>query len=524
MVAHFLRLKLQLLANSFRRGPWQVFGLVVAVLYGIGAAVLCSAGLLALRFFDEETARSFTIIGGSLIVAGFAVVPLMFGLDDALDPRRFSLFGLDNTKLSLALLVAALVSVPTLALLIVVLSQIVTWTRLPGLSFLALLGAVLTVATCVLAARVTTSVAAFLLATRRAREFSAILGLLVLVLLSPIVFVLAGVDWATDDGRTARAFADTLAWTPLGAAWAIPGDAAIGDGGGAFLHLLIAVATPALLWLAWTKLVAWMLVSPEREGRAKSYAGLGWFDRLPDNPGGAIAARSATYWARDPRYWVSLVVVPFTPIIVMLPLLVVGVPGTIVALIPVPVFSLLLGWSLHNDTAYDNTAVWQHVVSGIRGRSDRLGRLFPALAFGVPIILVGSVVSAYFFGDWAGLGGILGISLSLLLAGMGLSSITSARFPYAVVRPGDSPFSQPQNTGATVAFVQTVSFLVTAVLSAPAIVLAVLGYVSDPVFYTWSLVAGLATGLLVLAVGVWIGSRIFRRRGPEILAASLQAA
>lgn len=521
MVAQFLRLKLQLLGNSFRRSPWQIVGLVAAVLYGIGFAVLGSIGLLALRFADADTARVLTVIGGSIIVLGYTVVPLVLGADDTLDPRRFALFGLDNRKLALSLLVAALLSIPVIALLIVVISSVATWTRGIGLSFLALLSAALVVATCVLASRVTTSIAAFLLATRRAREFSAVLGILVLVLLSPVLIVLSGVDWAREGTRTAGSIADVLAWTPLGAAWAIPGDAAIGDGGGAFLHLVIAVATIGILWLAWNRLVAWMLVSPEREGRAKSYAGLGWFDRLPDNPGGAIAARSVTYWLRDPRYRVSLMVVPIVPVLLIVPLIIVGVPVNLTALIPVPVFALLLGWSLHNDVAYDNTAIWQHVASGTRGRADRLGRLFPALAAGVPVIVVGSVVSAYFFGDWAVLAGILGVSVSLLLCGMGLSSVTSARFPYAVVRPGDGPFSQPQNTGATVAMVQTISFVFVILLSSPAVILAGYGYFVDPEYYLFSLLAGVGTGLLVLLAGLLIGSRIFARRGPEILAASL---
>ena len=37
---------------------------------------------------------------------------------------------------------------------------------------------------------------------------------------------------------------------------------------------------------------------------------LGWFDVLGSSRTGAIAARSITYWLRDPRYQASLVAVP----------------------------------------------------------------------------------------------------------------------------------------------------------------------------------------------------------------------
>ena len=37
MVAQFLRLKLRLLANIFRRSPWQVVGIVIGLVYGVEA-------------------------------------------------------------------------------------------------------------------------------------------------------------------------------------------------------------------------------------------------------------------------------------------------------------------------------------------------------------------------------------------------------------------------------------------------------------------------------------------------------
>jgi ABC-2 type transport system permease protein len=264
-----------------------------------------------------------------------------------------------------------------------------------------------------------------------------------------------------------------------------------------------------------------MLVTPAREARAKSYGGLGWFDRLPDNPTGAIAARSATYWARDPRYRVSLIMIPITPVLMIVPLLVVGVPIEILALIPVPIICLFLGWTMHNDVAYDNTAIWLHVASGTRGRADRWGRLFPALVLGVPTLIIGSVLSAYVHGDWSVLGGLLGVGSSLLFAGMGFSSITSARFPYPVVRPGDNPFSQPQSTGATTALVQSFSFLVSLVLTLPALVFAALGFLGPDSWFWASLGAGVVVGLGTLVGGVLLGARIFDRRGPELLSASL---
>ena len=43
MVAHLVRLKLALLRNGLRRSAWQVVGLAVAALYGLGAIVVVVA-------------------------------------------------------------------------------------------------------------------------------------------------------------------------------------------------------------------------------------------------------------------------------------------------------------------------------------------------------------------------------------------------------------------------------------------------------------------------------------------------
>lgn len=52
MVAQFLRLKLRLLANTLRRSPWQVVGIVIALFYGLGAALVAVGTLIVLRFAE----------------------------------------------------------------------------------------------------------------------------------------------------------------------------------------------------------------------------------------------------------------------------------------------------------------------------------------------------------------------------------------------------------------------------------------------------------------------------------------
>jgi ABC-2 type transport system permease protein len=524
VVAQFLGLKLRLLANLFRRSPWQVVGVVLGLLYGLLVAGALAAMLVAFRGVEDIGAiRDGLIVGGSIVVLGFFLIPLIFGVDDSIDPRKFSTMGIPNKQLAFGLAVSSLVGVPATALALVLLGTIVTWSRGPGETLLAIVAAALLLATCMLASRVSTSLAAFMLSTRRAREFSGILGVLLIVILTPVIVLLFNMDWSRYGLDLLGGFAAILGWTPLGAAWAVPGDAATGAWGDSLLRLLIATATAFLLWLAWQGLVSRMLVSPGREAQARAYGGLGWFDRMPHNATGAIAARSITYWGRDPRYWVSLVMIPIVPVLVILPLAIAGVPVEYLSLVPVPLMCVFLGWTLHNDVAYDHTAIWLHVVSGPRGVADRVGRLVPALFVGIPLIGLGAAVSVAFYGDWAVLPGLLGVSTCILLAGLGFSSYTSARFPYPATKPGDSPFAQPQASDTAAAIIQSFTFVGSIVVAIPAIVCLVLGIFVDPIWNLPALYWGLGGGVLVLIGGVWAGSRTFERRGPEMLSSALRA-
>lgn len=522
MVAQFFRLKITLLRNNFRRSPWQLVAMVLALVYGLGLSVFVTGGLFALRAATPDIARAVVVVFGSIVVLAFLLLPLVFGVDDTIDPRRFSLYGIPTTRLAFGLAVAAAVSVPTLVVTLFSLAQVVTWSRGAQPTLLAILAAIIIVPTCVLASRVSTGIASFFLASRRARDISGVLLLVVLAVSAPLVALLAMVDWESQGLPIARRIAAVVAWTPLGAAWSLPGDAALGLDGDVLPHLLIAVGFLVVLWLVWRVLVGTMLVTQPQQAAARLYTGLGWFERMPATPTGAIAARSLSYWSRDARYRVAVVVIPIVPIVMVAALVVGGVPWSFIAWIPVPVMCLFLGWSPHNDVAFDNTAFWTHVSANTSGVADRWGRLVPALFLGVPLVLVGSVVTVAFSGEWSALPALIGLSACILLVGFGVSSVISAGFPYPVVRPGDSPFAQPQVAGTAGSVVQSISFFATAISATPVVLIALFLGPSSPAWYWVALGTGLAIGLLVLFGGVRLGGYIMGRRAPELLAFAMQ--
>ncbi len=519
MVAQFLGLKLRILINGFRRSPWQIVGLVIGLFYGLAITLLVVVGLITARFVDDvSVVRTIVVVIGACVMLGFLLLPLLFGVDDTLDPRKFALYGMPDRTLASGLALAALISIPAFALTVCSLATVVTWSRNPGLVLVALVCAAIAVATCVLAARVTTSVAAFLLATRRSREFSGLLAIVVLLVFGALVVFLSNVKWSSGGFRVIEHIEAWVSWTPLGAVWSVPGDILLGAWLPAIVKLLISAAFLGLLWLAWSALVSKMLVTPQREARAKAYPGLGWFSRLPSGAAGAIGARAATYWGRDPRYWIVLVMIPVFPAFMVIALLLAGLPAHYVVLLPLPVMCLFLGWTIHNDVAFDSTAIWLHIVSGLRGRADRAGRIFPVLLIGETLVVVGSTVTTILYGSWSMLLPVVGLSTSVLFIGIGLSSIASALFPYPATKPGDNPFSQPQSAGASAALVQSISFLAIIVFAAPAIVFMVLGLFAAPGWLIGVPIAGIIIGVVVLVGGIHFGGKVFDQRGPEIMA------
>jgi len=247
----------------------------------------------------------------------------------------------------------------------------------------------------------------------------------------------------------------------------------------------------------------------------------GWFGRTPSTAAGAITARSFTYWGRDARYRTVVSVLPAIPILMLVALGIGGVPFSAGVLVPLPVMVLLLAWSTtHNDVAYDHTALWQHIAAGTRGVADRLGRMWPPLVFGALLVLVGSPLTAWGHGDWGILPAVVGVNAAVLLAGVGVGSGLSARFPYTAPRPGDGAFRHPQVTGGSGGGAQTVSILLVVLATSPALVASGLwlaGFPGAP--WNWiALLAGLVVGGATLALGVVGGARGFDRRGPELLA------
>jgi len=244
--------------------------------------------------------------------------------------------------------------------------------------------------------------------------------------------------------------------------------------------------------------------------------GMGWFGRLPATPAGAVAARSITSWRRDPRYLSSVALMLLLPLGLLLPPLSGG--SSLWSLAMAPAAGFLLGWSTHNDIAYDGTAFWMHVAAGVSGRADRLGRLTPTGMAASVLLPAYASLGCALTGRWALWPALFGIGLGFLLTGFGVASVMSALRPYPVPGPDENPFGAPPGSSALTVVVQALAGTTVFLMNLPLMGAGIGSYLGR-VWMGW-LCLGLAVtlGSAAVLLGTWWGARIYERRTPELLA------
>ncbi|GAA2218968.1 hypothetical protein GCM10010413_06400 [Promicromonospora sukumoe] len=530
MVARFLTLKLTLMGNTFRKSVWQTIGMIVAAAYALGVVGVLVAAVVGLGVFENPTWAGLAItLGGALTVLGWWIIPIFaFGVDATLDPHRFTTFAIPRRTLVAGLAVAGLVSVPGIATVLTALGTAFGWVLEPGTLLVALVGAVLGVATCIIGSRAITTLLAPVLESRRYREVVTLVALVLVVMIGPLISWLvnsANDSPEADPGSSTgvqllpvfQQAAGVVGWTPFGAAWSLGSTAHDGEWAVLAGRLAVALATIALAWLVWDRALGRALERPPvgggSGGRAK---GLGAFGLVPSSPTWAVTARTATYWLRDPRYSGSIAIVPLLPVIMYFSGQSMG--NYFLLLASGPFVAWILGFSISNDIAYDNTAFALHVAAGVDGRADRWGRAIPMLTVG-PLVSIATVIaSVWVADDWHLTLPLLGLALGSLLVSTGVSCAASARLVYPVAKPGESPLKSPQGAAVATMVSQGLGFVVTLGLSIPVFAVGIAALVLGGVLWgVATLVVGVLYGALILVLAVRFGARVYDRRLPELL-------
>ncbi len=460
MAAHVLRLRIALLLGALRGDSAHVSRAVIGLLLLAGATAVACWALLTLGDAPTDVVLAVIVLAGSAVTLGFALAPLIVGATDPLDPRRFTVLGLPSGRLAAVLAVAGFISVPTFALIAVSVATAIVWADHGVTAAAGAVGAILGVATCVLLARVCMALTALFLRERRSRELSGLFALAVLVVVVPVGVFFASLEWG---GRVPTQLAEAvgaLALTPIGAAWAFPGRVAQGGLEAAAPSLLIALATLlglGLIWFAAGAPAALEHGTPGVGARARRPRLVRRRPRHPERCGRraeprVLAARPSIprQHHRDPdrrRHHAR-------------------------CRCSSPVSRPRSSRSFRCRSSHSSSAGFRTTTSpttrppyGCTSRAASAARRigsgvsFRCSLIGIPLLAVLIPVSISLHGRWALLPAMVGICASLYLTGLGLSSISSVVAPYAVSRPGESPFQQPQRTGAGGAIAQSLVML-----------------------------------------------------------------
>ncbi|WP_372494695.1 ABC transporter permease [Micromonospora salmantinae] len=540
---HFVRLKLRVMGNNFRGQGWRIALFVGGALLGLwfaaaGFFLFAAPGLTG----NGRYAVLIAAAGGGLLVLGWLFLPLVFfGVDETLDPARFALLPLPRRTLVTGLFVAALISVPVLAVLIASFGLVLTSWSLGGWSagLVAVVGVLAGLLLCVAASRAVTSAFATMLRSRRVRDLAAVLLAVTAALLGPLqVFGLAALreaDWTRLAG-----VATVIGWTPLGAPWTVGIDVAQGRVWAAPVKLLITVVALGALLAWWSRSIESAMVGAASAGKAPVRRGVTGgavaqlFPRVAAWAGrdrfGALVAREARYWWRDARRRANLITIAVVGIFVPVLINVTGGDfafddgagftaaasdsSPVVVTISMVLVGVLAAVTLANQFGFDGSAYAANVVAGVPGRVELRARMTAFSLYVLPMLGVVAVVLSFLLSrpEWIGL--TIGGLVATYGAGLAVNSLISVLGAYSLPETSN-PFAMNSGAGLAKGLLTLLAMLASVVAAVPMVVAAAL--LGDA--WLWlALPVGAAYGLGAALLGAYLAGDVLDRRQPELLA------
>lgn len=523
LISLVARLRWTLWKRSFRKNVGKLIGTIFGTLYGAGGLVLLVVAMLGLTIWSGE-GETFPLLMRGLGVAtmlAWLLVPLLaFGVDDTPDPRAFAVHPRSARELQPALFVASTISLPAvftvLAVGIATVFEVI-WLLAysPGgagmvAALIVLVPANLVgVALCLLLPRAVFAHSASRTTSRSGRELGSIVAMVIgLGAVYGGSLLLQRIDEFDADVllRWAQAAVSVLAWTPLGAAFAVPMDLAEGSPLVALVRILITAAAVVLVWLWWRRSLSLTLTSAlsgdASSGAAKVTSLVPRFARA--DALGAVIGRSLRYWRRDTRYLAAVGVFPL--IFVFFGAMGLVLPDSRAMMMGLLVFMTgVTGLSISNEVGFDGPSGWVNITSGVPARVNLLGRVIAASILLIPATLVLLAAVTLIFGYAQALPMILLGGLGLMLTGWGASLLMGVLLPYPTSPPGTNPMKDKSSSSSNAMLSMGASMLVLFIPQLPALGIAIWGLVVSS-----AVLQGVA-GLLSVVIGVvmlWVCMRL----------------
>ena len=544
MARVLLRLKLSLVASSFRRGWQPLVGVVLAAVTTLPAAALGAAGLVLVgRVAEPGVAADVVVVVFTLLVGGWLLGPLVaFGMDETLDPARLQLLPVRPVQLLPGLALASLLGVPGVACVLLLAGVPAGLVPAGPGALLVVAGTLVELALCVLGGRALVTVLSGLLRSRRGRDAAALGGALVVAVLVLLVQVpnlvrLASVsspdgaevgvelgvsEGALDQLRGALSAAGTVL-SALPPGWAARAVAAGAQG-----TLLEGVAWLAAA-LAAAALAAWVWLGALQRQWSGAGAGgsaaslddddlpLGPTRLLPAGPLAAAAAKDLRYQQRSPQVRAQML----PAVVLVLAFSTAGAwrlddPRTVLLSAAAPA---VLGFTALNLLGPDRGAFVTVLLAGGEARAELAGRVLALACVVAPVGLVAALALAAGTGGWAWLPVALALHAAVLGVSLGVGAVVSVLAPMPLADRSTNVFASNAGAGLGVVLAAVVGATADLVLLAVPLLLVVLPALLAPTLLWVTAPAAVVWGAAGLALGLHVGGGLLARRGPEVLAA-----
>lgn len=535
MVATLLSLRWRILVHQFRRDWWRLLFVVAGAIWSISIVPLLIVGSQRLSLETAAVKADALVAVAGILGAAWIVVPLLAtGVDDTLEPSRFAPWGVEVKRIMPGLAVAAFTTVPAVFFVAVALVMGTVWrgeTAGAHVLIVGMVGAVLTAMSWVFSARLAALWGARLLAARVGRM---LIGALVVVLIGALV---GGAALVRADGLESAfayeipALLDGLGWTPVGAGMAAAGAFIYHDAVGPWWRLTISASWVVVLYVAWRSAVQHALVNPVTRGGGSRRHDDAMLDTAsspnflgrPRNPRSRVVAvvraRTARSWRTDPRYLAQLIGALLFPVIGGgMAVVVAGGAGAWITVLPIAL-ALGVGWGRHNDLAYDSSAIWLDLVSGIPGRRMIAGRLLATAQWAAPAVIAATLATAAVANRWDAAVPVGATALGVLAAALGVASVTSVALPYRVPAPGESPFGADAGSIGASLVGQVVSSLGTGLLIPVVAAPLAAAFWWGGAWWTVSVVVSLVLGPAAAIAGAMAAGSLYDQRAGRLIGA-----